>query len=103
MRLHTVQLLTRSVRLSVPGFVSLFQQSVSIGLESSEHSCGFLFPGETFRHEKPYFPDDCVRCKVNHHYVGGYYGAASEEEMKRELVACLNLHNGVVQWLGVAF
>jgi len=23
---------------------------------------------------------------VNHHYVGGYYGAASEEEMKRELV-----------------
>jgi hypothetical protein len=24
--------------------------------------------------------------KVDHHYVGGYYGAASEEEMKRELV-----------------
>ena len=23
---------------------------------------------------------------VDHHYVGGYYGAASEEEMKRELV-----------------
>ena len=23
---------------------------------------------------------------MNHHYVGGYYGAASEEEMKRELV-----------------
>ena len=24
--------------------------------------------------------------QVNHHYVGGYYGAASEEEMKQELV-----------------
>ena len=28
--------------------------------------------------------------EVNHHYVGGYYGAASEEEMKRELVSCRN-------------
>ena len=32
--------------------------------------------------------------KVNHHYVGGYYGAASEEEMKRELVSCRNLCQG---------
>ena len=24
--------------------------------------------------------------EVDHHYVGGYYGAASEDEMKRELV-----------------
>ena len=28
--------------------------------------------------------------EVDHHYVGGYYGAASEEEMKRELVSCRN-------------
>ena len=36
---------------------------------------------------------DGQRCgvQVDHHYVGGYYGAASEEEMKRELVAWFSL------------
>lgn len=26
------------------------------------------------------------RSEANHHYVGGYYGASSEEQMLRELV-----------------
>ena len=32
----------------------------------------------------------CLKMRSDHHYVGGYYGAASEEEMKRELVSCRN-------------
>ena len=36
--------------------------------------------------------------KVDHHYVGGYYGAASEEEMKRELVPSRHVVTGTEDW-----